>query len=224
MRIIEQSAICLDPCTMEDGVHKLRLCELAGRECYNSLDKITDTSYEKFLRNVIKRGHTSVLEHDKVSLEVITSRDVLAEITRHRAGIVFSVQSQRYVNADGEDGLVVIRPNFYIPYDGDKTDANKWCASRCWELAMEDCEERYRYLSSVCHMPNEDARKVLPNSTATMFVVTMNFRELLHIIELRASVRAYPEMRTMMDNIISALKEVMPPIWEWAKEEGAPQS
>jgi thymidylate synthase ThyX len=51
--------------------------------------------------------------------------------------------------------------------------------------------------------------------------MTCNFRELLHIIELRTSIRAYPEMRTMMDKMITALSDVLPPIWEWGKEEQA---
>ena len=218
MKLIEQSARMLDPVSMEQGIAALRRCEYAGRICYNSMDRITDTSYEKFLRSVIQRGHTSVIEHDKVTMEIITGRDVLPEITRHRL-CSFSVQSQRYVNADSEDGISFIKPDFYLEPEDEKVDAKRWCASRCWELAMEDAEERYRYLINNCSMPPEDARKVLPSSAATRFVVTMNFRELLHVIELRTSLRAYPEMRTMMDHVIAALKEVLPPIWEWGKEE-----
>ena len=72
MRIINQSAIALDPLCMDEGIRALKLCERAGRTCYNSIDKITDDSYERFLRSIIKRGHTSVLEHGKVTLEVVT--------------------------------------------------------------------------------------------------------------------------------------------------------
>lgn len=41
----------------------MKKIELAGRVCYKSEDKITDDSAEKFIANVIKRGHESVLEH-----------------------------------------------------------------------------------------------------------------------------------------------------------------
>lgn len=218
MKMIEQSARMLDPLTMEQGIAALKRCEYAGRTCYNSVDKITEDSYERFLKSLIKRGHTSVIEHDKVTMEIITGRDVLPEITRHRL-CSFSVQSQRYVNADSEEGIAFIKPDFYVASEDEKVNAKLWCASRCWEMGMEEAEERYRYLVNICDMPPEDARKVLPNSTATQFVVTMNFRELLHVIELRTSVRAYPEMRTMMDRVIEALTQVMPPIWQWAKEE-----
>lgn len=221
MKLIEQSVRVLDPLTMDDGIKKLRLCEYAGRTCYDSRDRITENSYEKFLRNVIKRGHTSVLEHDKVTMEMITSRDVLAQITRHRAGIVFSVQSQRYVQADKDGGIAFIRPDFYVDKDGDKIDAKTYCASRMWEKSAQETEEAYSYLLHDCSKPPEDARKVLDNSVATDIVVTVNFRELLHVYNLRSSVRAYPEMRTLMGKMIDALTPVMPPIWDWAKEEGA---
>lgn len=43
--------------------------ELAGRVCYKSEDKITDTSYEKFITHLVSRGHYSVLEHSEFSVE-----------------------------------------------------------------------------------------------------------------------------------------------------------
>lgn len=217
MRIIDQSAFVLDPLCMSEGIRELKICERAGRTCYNSIDKITDDSYERFLRSIIKRGHTSVLEHGKVTLEVVTGRDVLAEITRHRI-CSFSVQSQRYVQADKNGGIAFIKPHYYVPPEGDLIDAKMYVASRAWEVDMQYIEAAYARNVNEYGLPPEDARKVLPNSAATQLVLTTNFRELLHIIELRTSVRAYPEMRIMMDCVINALKRVMPPIWEWERE------
>lgn len=61
-------------------------------------------------------------------------------------------------------------------------------------------------------MPPQDARKVLPNSTATVIVMQCNLRELMHIIELRNSPRAYPEMQTMMKLLISEVETSFPQI------------
>lgn len=41
----------------------LRKIELVGRVCYKSEDKITEDSAKRFVDNLIKRGHYSVLEH-----------------------------------------------------------------------------------------------------------------------------------------------------------------
>ena len=218
LKIIQQSARMLDPLSKTDGLQRLRLCELAGRTCYDSRDKITWDSYERFLKSIIKRGHTSVLEHAKVTVEITTSRDVLAEITRHRL-CSFSVQSQRYVKADSEEGIEFVQPDFYVPYDGDKVDAKRWTASRTWEQAMRRAENDYQALLYEYGLPPEDARKVLPNSIATQIVMTANLRELMHIIELRTSPRAYPEMRTMMSCVLKAMEDVFPPFWKWGQEE-----
>ncbi|MDR0675841.1 MAG: FAD-dependent thymidylate synthase, partial [Elusimicrobiota bacterium] len=43
--------------------------EYAGRVCYKSQDKITEDSHKKFLANIIKRGHTSILEHEYITVQ-----------------------------------------------------------------------------------------------------------------------------------------------------------
>lgn len=42
-----------------------RKIEYAGRVCYKSQDKISDESYERFIKGIVNRGHTSVLEHER---------------------------------------------------------------------------------------------------------------------------------------------------------------
>ena len=44
--------------------------ELCGRTCYKSEDKMTDESATVFIQNLIKRGHTAMLEQGTVYLEV----------------------------------------------------------------------------------------------------------------------------------------------------------
>jgi len=46
----------------------LKHIEYCGRVCYNSYDKMTEDSAEKFIDGLIKRGHYSVLEHAAVNI------------------------------------------------------------------------------------------------------------------------------------------------------------
>ena len=213
MKIIEQSVKILSPATREEGIKQLKLVEYAGRNCYRSHDKITDDSYVRFNRNLQERGHHSPLEFAHATFEIVTSRDVMAEITRHRMAS-FAIQSQRYVLDNKEGEINFIKPDFYVGSDESLMNAKGWVASRCWEMAMKEAEDRYRYLVNECHFPPQDARKVLPNSTATVIVMQCNLRELLHIIELRNSPRAYPEMQTMMKLLVAQVKEIYPEILE----------
>lgn len=54
MRIIEPYFEILDEL---DGKKMLQKIERIGRVCYKSEDLITEDSAEKFIRNILKRGH-----------------------------------------------------------------------------------------------------------------------------------------------------------------------
>ena len=53
-----------------DELDNLKRIELAGRVCYKSEKKITEGSARAFCDQIIKRGHTSVLEHSNVVVAV----------------------------------------------------------------------------------------------------------------------------------------------------------
>lgn len=57
---------------------------------------------------------------------------------------------------------------------------------------MSDAEQSYHFLLEKELKP-EDARKILPNSTATHIVMKANIREWRHIFSLRLGKGVYPE-------------------------------
>lgn len=67
-----------------DGVYILKNIERAGRTCYKSDDKITDNSYIDFIKKILKNGHESVLEHEKITVTFFIDRGVSHEVVRHR--------------------------------------------------------------------------------------------------------------------------------------------
>ena len=190
----------------------MRRIEIAGRNCWRSEGKITDDSYLTFINNLIKRGHESPLEFGEIMLDIMTSRDVLAEITRHRLAS-FAVESQRYVNeSKDEGGIKFIRPMFHTPFDPYHDYTNRdpiYEASRKWEDAMELAEDAYNRMIEL-GIKNQDARKVLPNSTACRIMMKINLRELRHIYALRSSPAAYPEMRELMRLLKIEVDKVYP--------------
>ena len=58
--------------------------EVAGRVCYKSEDRITETSAEQFIRNLIKAGHEAMIEHRSITVKFIVDQGVSHEIVRHR--------------------------------------------------------------------------------------------------------------------------------------------
>ena len=94
MRVIKPSVELLDQL---DGKEMLKKIEKIGRVCYKSEDRITEDSAEKFIRNILKSGHESVIEHEKISVRIICDRGVTHEIVRHRIAS-YSQESTRYCN------------------------------------------------------------------------------------------------------------------------------
>lgn len=94
MRVIEPNFEIMDKIKGEDILRKIELC---GRVCYKSENSITSESARKFVKNIIKSGHESVLEHEKITVRIICDRGVTHEIVRHRIAS-YSQESTRYCN------------------------------------------------------------------------------------------------------------------------------
>lgn len=197
----------------------LELLELAGRTCYKSEEKITESSAPGFVRGIIKRNHETILEHGSMTVRFVCSRGVSHELVRHRLSS-FSQESQRYVNYSGE-GLEVIRPLWVTPQMlGDARVALLRGALGSgevyWVQSMLQAEEAYLSLTDLGVRP-EEAREVLPNSTKTEVVMTANFREFRHVFSLRAlgsTGRPHPEMLRLMLPLLREVSSKIPVVFD----------
>ena len=188
-----------------DGEQILRNIEIAGRTCYKSEDKITDDSAQKFVSMIIRRGHESVLEHEKITVKFICDRGVSHELVRHRLAS-FSQESTRYCNYSNK-GITFIIPPWIVDYH-DKDDA-----TQCWRGLLDSSEVSYNRLIELGWKP-EQARSVLPNSLKTEIVVTANLREWRLIFKQRTAPTAHPQMRELMIPLHQELKNSIPIIFD----------
>ena len=102
---------------MKELQRQLLYIEVCGRICYRSQKKQIDAeTSDKLIRNLIKRGHESVIEHS--CLTVIfsnVSRGFTHEMVRHRL-CAFSQESTRYVDyADSMMDLEKAELSFIYP-------------------------------------------------------------------------------------------------------------
>lgn len=188
-----------------DGERMLKSIERAGRTCYKSEDKITEDSAREFVRMIIKRGHESVLEHEKVTVRIICDRGVSHEIVRHRLAS-YSQESTRYCNYSADkfgNKVSVIDMTKYLPGDSFLT----------WMLAMNAASGAYARLIELGVSP-QIARSVLPNALKTEIVVTCNLREWRHIFKLRTSQAAHPQMREIMVPLLAEFKRMIPVVFD----------
>lgn len=184
----------------------LSLIELAGRTCYKSESKITEDSAEKFVQNILKRGHEAVIEHGSVTVRFTCDRGVSHEIVRHRLAS-YCQESTRYCNysKDGFGGeITVIEPSWCS--EGDP-------AYEVWKKACQRAELAYFDLMSIGCSPQE-SRSVLPNSLKTEVVMTANMREWRHFLRLRTASAAHPDMREVAKMLLTEMKNRYPVFFE----------
>lgn len=194
MKIIEPSATLIDDINPAEIMAKLERCGRVSR-LSESCGKPED-----FIRNIIKRGHESVLEHVSLTFHIICDRAIMAELTRHRLA-AFTVESTRYLKYNE---LEVINPEtctLGTPFGDD------------WERAIKFAEETYLALVE-CGMRPENARAVLPNCLKTELYMTCNLREWRHVLKLRTSKAAHPQMRFIAGQILATFKDKLPVIVE----------
>jgi thymidylate synthase (FAD) len=184
----------------------------AFRTCYSAdtpieiwekieAEKISHDKIREFITERLKTGHASPLEQVVFWFGISgVSRSLSHQFVRHRIGISFEQQSQRYVKFK-QDKLAFVLPE-------------SWSRAGLedeFSQLLEHTSELYaRALKA--GIPAEDARFVLPNAAPTNFHVMVNFAEMLHICDLRLCVRAQWEIRRMVALMRSEIKKILPEI------------
>ena len=184
-----------------------KIAALAARTCYSgdtikSIDEtLTSDKIKYILNKVIKSGHHSTLEHVNFTFSIEgVSRVLLAQLTRHRIAS-FSVRSQRYVNHENA--------TYYIP----DTLSENFELKQKYDKCINDIKDLYKTFTGN-NIPIEDARYILPNSTTTSLIMTMNARELLHFFNLRCCKRAQTEIRNLANIMLRLVKKEAPIIFQ----------
>ncbi len=189
-----------------DGQEILKKIEACGRVCYKSEGKISEGSAEKFVANIIKRGHEAVLEHASLTIKFVVDRGVSHEIVRHRIAS-YCQESTRYCNYSKDDfgkEITFIIPHYLEP------ETEGW---RVWEDAMQSCEDAYFKMLNFGSTPQE-ARAVLPNSLKTELIMTANIREWRSFFKLRTASASHPQMTEVTRPLLEDLKALIPVVFD----------
>ena len=173
----------------------------ACRTCYSELDpdeimaraadgRVDPEKQRELISRVVESGHGSTIEHVVFTFGISgVSRTLSHQLVRHRAGVAFDQQSQRYVKFRGASTMLPAT------------------------IAEADADMRARFLDQVdgalglygdlveAGIPGEDARFVFPNATRTNLVMTTNLRALIHMSGLRLCTMAQWEIRRLFQLI-----------------------
>lgn len=177
----------------------LEVAVSAGLICTANLGKVNETDHKAFVKRLIDKGHTSVLEHIIYTFHITgITRGLLLELERHR-NISMSVESTRWtlkkVTKDNNEQLPIdFETMFKNAVDGLAVNqvgavAEAYGAS----CSLEDAIIRMINYG----VPNDRIKPFLQEGLKTNLYLTTNARELRHIIALRSQPDVYPEFREL---------------------------
>lgn len=168
------------------------------------------TDADRLIRMIKSSGHTSTFEGITFNFAVEgVSRALLAQLTRHRIGTGFSVQSQRYVKFGSDDrsgGFDYVMPEIPAKF----TERERAVAEAMFDSAMRNAQSTYDKLREL-GVNAEDARAVLPNAAACNLVLTFNLRSFLDFYgKRRKGNGAQSEIAGLAEDLKNAIISVEP--------------
>lgn len=163
----------------------------------------------RLLTYCLKHGHWSVFETASMTVEVVTSRAIAAQMLRHRS-FTFQEFSQRYaMSVDYE--LVELRTQDAKNRQASGEPIHNTELHRLTHDVVNQCFDAYQDLLK--HgVSRETARMVLPLCTQTTLYMTGNVRSWLHYFNQRCALGTQKEHREIALAIKAIFSQQFPTI------------
>lgn len=172
----------------------------SGESTFEGIKNSAEMKSEEYLRKIVKNGHMSIIEHNVFVFYISgISRACSHQLVRKRIAS-FSQQSQRYVSAENFE--------YVIPSSIEKSEH------------VDEYKEAIKqnltfYLKMIENgISKEDARYVLPNSTTTQLIVSMNAHALIDFFVRRICTRSQWEIRKLAEMMLDEVRKVAPIIFK----------
>ena len=207
-----------------------KLIELGGKLCYLSFEpqtlnknvnKVTEDN-KKYIGNILKQKHGSVIEHGTDSYILFNvSRVLTHELVRHRVGTAFSQVSGRYVRVED---ISIWFPEVFESHPEHKQLKTLYTDTI---LSIESYVKQFIDILKLDNLADFNVKKkltsairrLIPNGVANHILVTCNARAWRHLIEMRTNRHAEEEIRAVFAMIYDDLHRRYPNIYQDASLE-----
>ena len=214
-----------------------RLCYCSGEQSEIKLPTTEDRSIDykamsDFITNLMKKGHTTPLEHVSFTFEISgVSRALTHQLVRHRTG-KFNQQSQRYVklgqfeyvvppkigmNADLKAKFIEAMEEDQKTYDylveglitQSIKDNHPWVVNPSDHEHFKSIAKKGTYTKYV-KQAIEDARYVFPNACTSNITVTMDLNNFRKFYSLRNCSHAQWEIKRLAHLMGTLVTDIIP--------------
>lgn len=177
-------------------------------------------SPERLLKYLIKHKHWSPFEMASACVEINTTRDISAQILRHRS---FSFQefSQRYAEVTQEVSPPVWRRQDLTNRQNSIDDLDLEAIAEADQLCANVIKQStlaYQRLLEL-GVAKECARKILPINSPTRLYMSGTLRSWLHYLQVRRGPETQLEHRQIAQEIASILCKEIPSIFNVIQED-----
>ena len=215
MNIVQPYAKLMDVPDLDAGIRLLKKIEWCGRVSHRSEEAQTEDSWRRFIEAVVLgHGDWSIVEHASVTIDMLVDRGITHEWVRHRL-CAFTQESTRFVNYEKKMPPTFIEP---LGLTDDAARASngepvELSTRQSWRHAVSTSEAVYRRLLAAGVAP-QIARSVFPNSLASRIITTTNLRNLRHVLIMRTSKEAHPQMRQVTIPLLEEVKSKIPLLFD----------
>jgi thymidylate synthase (FAD) len=169
----------------------------------------------KLLRYLVKHKHWSPFEMASACFEINTTRDISAQILRHRS---FSFQefSQRYAEVQMKPEMPQWRRQDTANRQNSIDDLDLETiveADQLYANVIKQSTLAYQQLLEL-GIAKECARKVLPINSPTRLYMAGTIRSWIHYLQVRRGPETQVEHRLIAEEINRILNDEMPNLWE----------
>ncbi len=177
----------------------------------NPANQLNTLTAPRLLAYCIKNGHWSIFEQASMTVEIVTSRAIAAQILRHRS-FTFQEFSQRYAETS------VMEPFRLRKQDTKNRQASGEDLDDDWAYihladSIKLSVETYRNLLKR-GVSKETARMVLPLCTQTTLYMTGNVRSWIHYLDQRCAEGTQKEHRDVANSIKQLFTAQFPTVAE----------
>lgn len=166
---------------------------------------------ERLLSYLVKHKHWSPFEMASACFEVNTTRDISAQILRHRS---FSFQefSQRYAEVQQRPELPSLRRQDLTNRQNSIDDLPLEVLAECDKLIGQAFVTSYRAYDRLLELgvAKECARKVLPMNSPTRLYMSGTIRSWIHYLQVRTGPETQLEHRQIAEAIAGVLSKELP--------------
>lgn len=161
----------------------------------------------------LKHGHFSVFEHANLTIEIETTRDIAAQILRHRS-FVFQEFSQRYAAVTDVAELPELRMQDHKNRQNslEPSEESAFMISEFTMRIMDHFNKAKDLYDEMlaAGIAKECARKILPLNTETKLYMTGNVRNWIHYINLRTANGTQKEHMLIAEQVKQVFTDNLP--------------